>query len=107
MKVLTPQKEHEVTLPSGHQFEPPRLGRVGEAELFINRQLEFGKQASEPMPDEPEPKAVEKTERAVPKTQAPVAVDPQMLKMLRSLRRAAWFVVWLLALIFIVTLLRR
>jgi hypothetical protein len=44
--------------------------------------------------------------RAVRETPAPAAMDPQMLQMLRSLRRAAWFVVGLLALILIVTLLR-
>jgi hypothetical protein len=106
VKVLTPDREHKVTLPDGYQSEPPRLGRVGEAELYINRRLEFGKQASEPLPDEREPKAVRETMRAVRETPAP-AVDSQMLPMLRSLRRAAWFVVWLLALIFIATLLRR
>ena len=40
--------------------------------------------------------------------QAPAAVvDPRMLQMLVSLRRAAWLVVCLLALIFIVLLLTR
>jgi hypothetical protein len=103
VKVLTGGSEHKIILPPDNQVEPPRLGHVGAAELYINRRLEFGKQASDPMPDEPEPKAVAKTERAVPKTQASAAVD---LQMLRSLRRAAWFVVCLLALILIVTLLR-
>ena len=96
--------EQKITLPPGHQVEPPRLGHVGAAELYINRRLEFGKRA-------PEPEAVEETadvgtERAVPETQAPAAVDPRMLQMLGSLRRAAWFVVCLLALIFIAILLK-
>lgn len=34
-------------------------------------------------------------------------MDPRTLQMLESLRRAAWFVVVLLALIFIATLLKR
>ena len=61
----------------------------------------------------PEPEAIEEisdtgTERAVPVMQAPAAVvDPRMLQMLVSLRRAAWLVVCLLALIFIVLLLTR
>jgi hypothetical protein len=105
VKVLTSDKEHKVTLPSGHQSEPPRLGRVGEVQLYINRHLEFGKRA-------PEAQAVEEmadigAERGASEMPAPAAMDPQMLQMLRSLRRAAWFVVSLLALIFIVTLLRR
>jgi hypothetical protein len=88
-------------------IEPPRLGHVGEVELYINRRLEFGMRASEP-------EAVEEmgdsgTERAVPQTPAPAAAraDPRMLQMLQSLKRAAWFIVCLLALIFIATLLRR
>jgi hypothetical protein len=105
VKVLTKGSEQKITLPPGHQVEPPRLGRVGAAELYINRRLEFGKRA-------PEPEAVEEmadfgTVRAVPETQTPAAVDPQMFRMLGSLRRAAWFVVCLLALIFIVTLLKQ
>jgi hypothetical protein len=103
VKVLTKGSKQEITLPPGHQFEPPRLGHVGEAELYLNRRLEFVKRA-------PEPGAVDEmadfgTVREVPETQTP-AVDPRMLRMLGSLRRAAWFVVCLLALIFIVTLLK-
>jgi hypothetical protein len=47
------------------------------------------------------------TARVVPETQAPATVDPRMLQMLGSLKRAAWFAVCLLALIFVVTLLQR
>jgi hypothetical protein len=105
VKVLTQGSEQKIPFPPGHHVGPPRLGHVGAAELYINRRLEFGKRA-------PEPEAVEEmadfgTERAVPETQAPAAVDPRMLQMLGSVRRAAWFVVCLLALIFIVTLLER
>ena len=92
-------------MPPGLSFEPPRLGQVDGAELFINRRLEFRKR-------EPEPEAIEKmsdteTERAVPVMQYPAAVDPRMLQMLGSLKQAAWLVVCLLAVIFIVTLLKR
>lgn len=48
-----------------------------------------------------------RTERSVPGTATPAAVDRRMLQILQSLRRAAWFIVCLLALIFIVTLSRR
>jgi hypothetical protein len=94
VKVLTAGSEHEITLPPGHQVEPPRLGHVGAAELYINRRLEFGKRAPEP-------------EAGASGPRAPTAMEPWMLQMLGSLRRAAWFVVCLLALIFIVTLLKR
>jgi hypothetical protein len=105
VKVLATGSEQKIAFPPGHRkLEPPRLGHVGEAKLYINRRLEFRKR-------EPEPEAVGEmpdfgTERAVPETPAPAAVDPQMLQMLESLRRAAWFVVCLLALTLIVTLLK-
>ena len=97
VKVLTEGSGQNITLPPDHQVEPPRLGQVGAVELYINRRLEFDKRA-------PGPEAIEK--RAVPETQAPAAGDPRVLEMLVSLRQAAWFVVCLLALIFIVTLLK-
>jgi hypothetical protein len=104
VKVLTAGEEHKVTLPTGLSFEPPRLGKIGGAELFINRRLEFGKRV-------PEPETVEETvdigpERAAPVMQSPAA-DPQMLQMLGSLKRAAWLVVYLLAMTGIVILLKR
>jgi hypothetical protein len=43
IKVLASGEEHQVILPPGLKFEPPRLGNVGAAELSINRRLEFRK----------------------------------------------------------------
>jgi hypothetical protein len=100
VKVLTEGGEQKITLPPGHQVEPPRLGRVGAAELYINRRLEFRKRA-------PGPEALEEmagTEGAVPERGPSAAVDPRILQILGSLRRAAWFGICLLVLIFIVTL---
>lgn len=104
VKVLTGGSEQKITLPSGRQIEPPRLGHVGEAELYVHQRLEFRKRT-------PEPEAVEEMadfgmERAVPETQTAGAVDPRMLQMLVSLRRAAWSAVCVVALIFIMTLLK-
>jgi hypothetical protein len=92
-------------LPPDVEFEPPRLGYVGEAQLYINQRLEFGKR----VPDRPD--AVEDTAepgnvRVVPETQAPASVEPHTLQMLGSVRKAAWFIVVLLALIFVAILLK-
>ncbi len=108
VKILTKGDEHNVSLPHGLQFQPPRLGRVGEAELHINRCLQFRKRVPEPVLIE-EPDLIEEiadlgAERAVPKAQALAATDPRMLQIMRSLRRAAWIIVCLLALIFIALL---
>lgn len=110
VKVLTAHKEHKLTLPPDHQIEPPRLGRVGDAKLYIERRLEFGKPTPETEAVEeeeaPELRAVEQSATAQTVPQVPAAVDPRVLQTLRSLRRAAWFIVGLLALIFIATLSR-
>jgi hypothetical protein len=105
VKVLTKGSEQNIALPPGHQVEPPRLGHVGAAELYINRRLEFGRTPREYEAIEAAPDFG--TVAPVPETQTPAVVDPRMLQMLGSLRRAAWLVVWLLGLIFIVTLLKR
>lgn len=41
VKVLTRGEEHKVALPPGVKLEPPRLGYVETADLYINRRLEF------------------------------------------------------------------
>lgn len=104
VKVLTTGSEQNITLPAGLKFEPPRLGDVGAVKLYINRRLEFAKPET---PDTVEKTADVGTVRVVPEKRAAAAVEPQTLKMLKSLRRAAWFVVSLLALILIATLLQR
>jgi hypothetical protein len=105
VKILTKGSEQKITSPPGNQIDPPRLGDIGDAELHINRRLEFGKRA--PVPEAVGETANFGTVRMVPETQTPAVVDPQMLRTLGSLRQAAWFVVGLLALIFSVTLLKR
>lgn len=101
VKVLTADREHKVTTPPDSQLEPPRLGQVGEFALFINRKLEFDTRALEPEA------ADIGTEGAARKNKVSSAADPQTVKLLRSLKLAAWVIAWLLALIFIVLLMRR
>jgi hypothetical protein len=122
VKVLT--RDHRVDLPPDLPFQPPRLGDVGDATLYINRHLEFGRRAPDPQPvaktvdrhlefskRAPDPQPVEKAvevEREPVASEPPASaeLDPRILKTLRSLKRAAWFVVVLLVLIFITTLFR-
>jgi hypothetical protein len=106
VKVLTGHRdEQKIALPPGGQFEPPRLGRVGEANLFINRRLdEFDKRTAEP--ETVEDMTDLGTQQAAD-TQTPALADPLLLQMLGSLRRVAWFAVSLLALILILMLLRQ
>jgi hypothetical protein len=92
VKVLTAGKEHEVTLPTGLDFKPPRLGEVGEAELLINRRLEFRKRAPEEMADAG-------TELAAPVMRSPAA-GPRMTRhasgMFGMLDYRAYKLLWLI-----------
>jgi hypothetical protein len=105
VKVLCEGDEQKITMLASQKVEPPRLGHVGKAELYINRRLEFRERESEPEAAVEMPEFG--SERVVPETQAPPAMDPRMLQMLGSLKRAAWLVVCVLALTLIVTLLKR
>jgi hypothetical protein len=67
VKVLTRGEEHNITLPAGLQFEPPRLGDVDDVKLYINRRLEFAK----PTTDAAEESNDLGTVRVVPETRAP------------------------------------
>ncbi|WP_368508194.1 hypothetical protein [Bradyrhizobium lupini] len=106
VKVLTRGDEHAVQIPEGLKFEPPRLGEVGAAALYINRRLEFAKRAAD-TEDDDEPARPGGTVLVAPEPKAAVAApEPQTLKALRSLKRAAWFIVSLLTLIFLALVLR-
>lgn len=103
IKILTDGSEQHIALPDGIQFDPPRLGMVGEARLYINRKLEFGN---------PGPDAVEAPLNAKPNA-VPLEVpsarptsDPSIVEKLGSLRKAAWVTVGLLALIWLSILSR-
>ncbi|WP_315797666.1 hypothetical protein [Bradyrhizobium sp. SZCCHNRI3043] len=102
VKVLTGGGEQKIALSSSHKVEPPQLGHVGKAELHINRRLECRKREAEPEADGEMPDFG--PERVVVGTQVPAGVDPRIFQTLGSLKRAAWFIVCLLALIFVVTL---
>ncbi len=105
VKVLTTGDEHDVKMPPRVQFEPPRLGNVGSAELYINRVLEFRKRTTDP--DADDATTVAGTTLVAPEARAAQSVvDAQTLPLLRSLKRAAWFVVVLLSLILITMLSR-
>ena len=105
VKVLA-GSEHAVALPPGMDFDPPRLGEVGSAELYINRRLEFGKRAVDPEARDENAGDVG-TVRVVPEARSTAIVDPRTLTLLASLKRAAWAAVVLLALIFVAILLSR
>ena len=102
VKVLTSEKEHGAELAPTDEFEPLRLGDVGEAALYLRRKLTFSEAAPTDRPledDEPT------SRRDAPPPQPPV--DPHVITALRSLRRIAMFSAWALGLILLALLLRR
>lgn len=102
VKVLTQGSEQKVSAPPGLDFEPPRLGEVGAAELHLNRRIEFGKV----MQDREEDEINIKTAGERFGTGGPTTVASQSLQMLKSVRRTAYFAVVLLVLICIATILK-
>ena len=107
VKILTRGEQHKVEAPEDIGFEPPRLGTVGDAKFYINRHLEFGIPASdeEGLYEESGDLGTVRIASET-RTQAPV-FNPKVLKTIASLKRAAWWIVVLLALIFVATLLKR
>lgn len=107
VKILTRGDEHKVEMPNDVGFEPPRLGTVGDAELYINRRLEFGVPKSDDDTLNEDPSDLG-TVRITPERQkSGSVVDPQVLKAIGSLKRASWWIVMLLALVFVTLLLKR
>ena len=102
IKVLTKGSEQNVTCQPAFS-----LSRRGWAPSAISRSTLVGCSNSRrrPMQSRRRP-MLERSERLQRRKRA-AAVEPRTLQMLGSLRRAAWLVVILLALIFITTLLQR
>lgn len=101
VKVLVSGDEHKFDLPPDFQGKPPRLGRVRDAQLVLCRRLELSK-------DYPSPPAIDDradpTPPANPALQVISEMDPRLLPVLGSLKRAAWAVIALLAAIAAITL---
>lgn len=103
VKVLTSYPEQILALPSDHQHEPPRLGKVGEFALSFDRRLKMVDETSTERPEalttEPKP--------TLEAPQSQVITEQQTLQVLQSLKRAAWFSAWALGLLFLLVLFRR
>lgn len=101
VKVLTDREEQDLQIPAGFEFDPPRLGFVGNATLTIMaKRAQAGKQPSAADDDQHTP---------LVRPDAPIAPDRndhQTIEIMLSLKRAARWIVGLLAVLVIATLLR-
>jgi hypothetical protein len=106
IKVLAQGSEQNISAPPNHRVEPLRLGHVGKVNLYINRRLEFRIGRS---PEVDAAGAIPaEMKRPIDIHKHPSAtIDPRMFQMMRSVKRAAWFIVSLLAVILIVVLLKQ
>lgn len=104
-KILANGDEQKVDLPVGLQFEPPRLGSIGEAQLYINANQVHAK-PKEDDGDDPDVRPAPSLMRPEAAEQ-PAGIDPQTMVMLKSLRSSARWVTGLLALIAVVLVVKR
>jgi len=102
VKVLTTGDEHKISQPAGFDIEVPRLGAVGEVELFINRRLVFGGG----VPDEGVPPDVPSVHPLLEESPTRMAdiTGPQVLQAILALKRAAWAIVALLTVLCLISL---
>jgi hypothetical protein len=92
-------RDHDLNVPTDFQGVPPRLGKVGEARLRVDRRLELSKSSPPPVSiderAEAEPPAANRAGEA--RDGASREFDPRFLPLLGSLKEAAWCAVALLA----------
>lgn len=105
VKILAPGKEQAIELPVGVEFEPPRLGRVGEVRLYINAARVAKKlETSETEPDDEPSQPLVRPEAALP--QFAGGIDPKTTALLASLQKTGRWIVGLLVLLILVTIWR-
>ncbi|RUV67123.1 hypothetical protein EOA78_31540 [Mesorhizobium sp. M5C.F.Cr.IN.023.01.1.1] len=104
VKILVPGNDQKVDLPIGIEFEVPRLGRIGEANLYINAKRVLSKPTTnEDDGDEPQTTPLVRPEVVVPQA----GIDPQTVKLLQSLKGSTRWIIGLLIVLVIATLLKR
>jgi len=109
VKVLVRGSDHDLHLPDGFEIEPPRLGSVGEVALTINaKYVQTVATSSSDTENKPTDEAQEHAPLLRRETDvSPVGLDPQTLKLLKSLKGAAHWIIGLLVFLVLVTLLKR
>lgn len=94
IKILTDDRDHKVEIPAGCEIDPPRLGRVGETELYLRRS-----NALKGLPSEPEDDWAHDELFVESKSPPPIpttAPESRTVPLLSSLRLAAWIIAALL-----------
>jgi hypothetical protein len=101
IKVLTDHKEHKVEMPSDCEIDPPRVGRVNQAELYLRCINKL-----DGLPSEPDEDWVEKevaVDTASASSVSSVVLDGRTTALLSSVR----FAVWIIAALLLLLMMRR
>ncbi|WP_457578846.1 hypothetical protein [Ensifer adhaerens] len=113
IKVLTNSEEHKIQIPADSTVKPPRLGEVAEAELHFHRIIRLERTETKETDDDEEPvveppleepdtswEREEPIPASSPVHEGPLKVmDERVVKLLSSLRFAAWGIAFLLLLL--------
>lgn len=104
VKVLTRGAEHEVEQLGDDDIDIPRLGEVSEATLYINHRIGF--EILDERSDERASAPIEHSEPLLVSRNGGNSelIDARGIKALDSIKRAAWFIVLLLAMILVRTI---
>lgn len=100
VKILTTGDEQKVAT-NGIDFQPPRIGEVGELQLFINRKLQLGTSASNEEDDDERFGTVRVDERAAPSN------APDLVSLLEPLKKSARWIIGLLIVLVLAVLFKQ
>jgi hypothetical protein len=104
VKVLTQGDAQKIETPAGTEYDLPRLGDVGEAELYINAK----RAQAQKLPSDEDADEVQTTPLVRPEADTRSGgLDPQLQKTLQSLKSSARWIIGLLAVLVIAVLLKR
>lgn len=106
VKILTQGDEHKLEIPADAGIVPPRLGSVGDAKLYINRCLNFGKATSNDEMHYEDNRDLGATEVVPEARKKDSDASLKILKAITFLNNAVWWAVALLALVFVTLIIR-
>jgi hypothetical protein len=102
VKVLTGHNEHVVQVPENYGINPPRLDNVNKAQLYFESKCTFCTKAADTLDKdddsdgEEEARCEKETHNQLPSFEGPTALATRAIRILSSLRIAAWIICALL-----------
>ncbi|MBE0533574.1 MAG: hypothetical protein IH626_22350 [Rhodospirillales bacterium] len=111
IKVLTQGEEHKIEIPSNCDIDPPRLGKVMEADLLFRRLRKFKKPTPETFEEagdwigsDETPEELRDGDGQAQRNQRLAVAETRVVNLLSSVRTAAWAIAGLLLSILIASI---